>query len=143
MSQIADLAPDLATALAGVLVGAAAIGWVGHWLWTKLSGVPRAEQERIDALVEQLHACEEAREATAEARERIETRLAAREAELNQELKDLREGMEARLAAREAELDRALREAKSESETAWDGLASARQRIGDLERALAEAERGG
>lgn len=129
---------DLAIVIAAALAGSAAIGWILHWLWVVLTRAPRTETAQIADLTERLYAAETARDEAARARAEAENRMAAREAELLQEMRDLSAGMEQRLERREAEMARALREAESEARTAWEGLASARQRIGELERALAE-----
>ena len=129
-------ATDLTTAIAAVLAGAVALGWVLHWLWARLCGGPVGAQARVDDIAAQLHEAENARDEAEAARIQEMARIKAREAELSQEMADLRAGMEIRLEGREAELDRALREAREEAQTAWEGLSNARRRIGELERKL-------
>jgi chromosome segregation ATPase len=124
---------ELATAVALVLAGAVALGWILHWLWARLAGAPRTERERLDDLAERLHRAEAAREAAEEAHRAAEARLAAREAELASEMETARAELEGRLEAREAELARALREAEAEARTAWEGLSVARRQIRELE----------
>ena len=136
-------ATDLTTAIAAILVGAVALGWVLHWLWARPAAGPAGPQARIDDIAAQLHEAENARDAAEAARVQERARIEAREAELSQEMADLRAGMEIRLEGREAVLDRALKEAREEAQTAWEGLSNARRRIGELERKLEDLQRGG
>jgi len=133
--------PDLATAIAIVLLGVAALGWCLHWLWQRVAGAPRTEADRIDDLIRRLHDGEAARAAAEAARDAAERKLETREIELRQEIREVRGNLEARLADREAELADAVRAAETEARTAWEGLAAARARIGELERAIAEDRR--
>lgn len=127
----------LATVVAGGLIAAAAVGWVMHWLWSRLTGAPRTDAARIDDLVARLDRAETAREAAEAALAESETRHAARESELMREIEELRARLAEVDARKEAELAHARREAEADARTAWEGLRGARARIGELERELA------
>jgi len=131
-------APVLAVWIAAGLGAAVVVGWVlrGVWSWACRATAP--ERQRIDALVDELHAAEEAREAAEAARAEAEDRLAETEALLTAELDDLRGRVEAALAEAEAERARAVAAAEAEARTAWEGLAAARRRIAELEAARSE-----
>jgi len=137
---------ELATAIAAALGAAVAVGWILHWLWSRLAMVATTDGDRIAELVAELDSAHEARETAEVARAEAEAARAEREAELTREIQTLRRELEARLAGREAELTQQLREARAEAQTAWDGLGNARRHIRELEaelNALQDEERPG
>jgi len=73
----------LILAVAGALVGAVAIGWVLHWIFSRVNGVsgPRNARRTAD-IAHRLHAAEDAQH-------RAETRLREVEGDLRQRIVDL------------------------------------------------------
>jgi hypothetical protein len=101
---------ELTTAIAAVLFGAVATGFLLHWLWVHLNRPTSSDSIRLNKMAVRLHEAELARVEAEEAKERVEGLWARQEADI------------AELAAVRLEL-----------ETMSDGLGHARQRIFDLE----------
>lgn len=76
----------ITVSIAAVLLIAVAVGWISHWLWSRLSRSGSADVDRIDDMATRLYAAEvaaaESENALAGARGELERQLAEREAEL-------------------------------------------------------------
>lgn len=125
---------QLALAIAAVLVFAVLLGWVLHWLWCRLGMAPGSMEAQLRDLVDRLHHADRTREIAEEARIRAESRLAAREAEMETRLTVMQARLDGAIEGREAQLGQELREAKAELEALSDGLRNARVRIAELEQ---------
>ena len=108
----------LAVSIMALLLLAAALGALFHWLWLRLSRDPGAEALRLGALTAQLHAAEAA---AREARRRAETAETALEAE--------RADAERRIAA-------ALAETRAERDSAMEAIGDARREAAEWRAAL-------
>jgi len=111
---------QLALAIAAVLLGAAGVGALLHWLWGRLAPGRRGHRALVAELMDDLHAAESRRDAA---------ELAVREAE-------------ERLARRAAELGREIAELRGDLETMHGGLIHARQRVLELEAELERLRHG-
>lgn len=137
------MALELSHLIAAVLFAALAVGWILHWVWCLLARATSSERERIAALVDQLDAAEQGREALA-------AELAHTKAAHLEQLGALEHSITTMTAEHAAEAEtqvqtaaREAQAARQEATDAWGALAEARQRIGELERALDEARNGG
>lgn len=124
---------ELALAIAAVLLGAVGLGALLHWLWMRLAGLGTSAETRLERLSQRLHEAESAREAAEAACRQAEERLAAGERQAEDRLAALGARLESESREREAVLARELAAARAELEAMREGLASARQRIHDLE----------
>jgi hypothetical protein len=126
---------QLATAITAVLVAAILLGWILHWIWSRLAG-PRGDGARLAELTTRLHEAEHARQAADDARLSAETLLAAREVELEARAEDLQGRYDALVLSRDAEFTAIQREAQADAEAAMSGLRIARRQIAELEAEL-------
>jgi hypothetical protein len=126
---------QLATAITAVLVAAIAVGWVLHWIWTRLASAG-TDTARLAEVVQRLHEADRAREAAEQARELAENLLAAREAEMGTRIAELEARLETRAEACDAEPSAAPGEARADAETSLSGLRGAQRRIAELEAEL-------
>ncbi|MGS4945294.1 hypothetical protein ACVDG3_07430 [Meridianimarinicoccus sp. RP-17] len=101
---------ELVIATAILLFGAFLLGFLTHWLVSRLSHVSKSDLSELEAMAEALHDAEEARDAALAERIAVETRLGAQltqaEAELRAAMDGLREARHDSEALR-AELRRA------------------------------------
>ena len=81
----------IATAL--FLFGAFLLGFVTHWIITRLSRVSKAELGELDRMAEALHRAEEDRDAATEDLNRTEARLRNRISQAEAELQAAMEGL--------------------------------------------------
>lgn len=125
--------PQLSLAIAAVLLFSVATGWILHWLWVRMGMAPGTTEAHMREMVDRLHAADRNREAAEEARIRAESRLAAREAEMENRMAAMQSRLDGVLEGREAELTRELREARAELAALSDGLRNARVRLAELE----------
>ena len=132
---------QLAIAISAVLAGAVILGWILHWLWTRLAGRSADDRARLAEMVNRLHAADQARERAEQARAEAVRRLADGEAEMSTQLAAMQTRLDGAVEGREAELIKALREAQADAEAAMGGLGSARRRIAELEAELADRAR--
>ena len=130
---------QLATAITAVLVAAIVLGWILHWIWTRLSSAG-SDTARLAEMVDRLHEADRAREAAEDARRLAENLLAAREDEMERRLADMQARLDGMVQDRDAELGRVVREARADAEASMSGLRSARRRIAELEAEI-EAQR--
>ena len=130
---------QLATAITAVLVAAIVLGWILHWIWTRLSSAG-SDTARLAEMVDRLHEADRAREAAEDARRLAENLLAAREDEMERRLADMQAHLDGMVQDRDAELGRVVREARADAEASMSGLRSARRRIAELEAEI-EAQR--
>jgi len=104
---------DLSIAIAGVVLAVFLIGWLSHWLWSRMASAASPRSDRADELVAELLIVEEQRDrAHAEKREL--------EAALRGEAREHGELLQSLLREREAELEAAmdgLRQARQENES--------------------------
>ncbi len=126
---------DLALAITAVLIFSVLVGWCLHWLWVRMGMAAASPEEHIRDLVDRLHNADRAREEAEEARIRAESRLSAREAEMDNRMAAMQARLDGAIEGREAQLAQELREAKAELEAMEDGLRNARIRIAELEQA--------
>ena len=127
---------QLSIAIAAVLAGAVALGWILHWLWTRLARKAIGSAARIREMIERQHEAEQAKAEADEARELAENLLAEREAEMESRMNAMQARLDGALEGREAKLAASLREAQAETEAVMDGLRNARARIDELEQEL-------
>jgi chromosome segregation ATPase len=123
---------QLATAISAVLVAAITLGWILHWIWTRLASAG-GDAARLAEMVDRLHEAERAREAAEDARRLAETLLAAREAEMERSLAEMRARLDGMVDDRDAKTGRIVREARADAEACKSGLRGARRRIAELE----------
>lgn len=131
---------QLATAITAVLVVAIAIGWVLHWIWSRLASTG-SDTARLAEVVNRLHEADRAREAAEQARELAENLLSAREAEMEERIAELQARLDALADTRDTQLSAALHEARADAEAPMSGLRQARRRIADLEAELERLRR--
>lgn len=124
---------ELALAVAAVLVFAVIVGWVLHWLWVRMGMAASGAEAELRDMTERLHRADMARETAEEARIRAESRLAAREDEMETRLTVMQTRLDGAIEGREAELAQELREARADLEAMSEGLRNARIRIAELE----------
>lgn len=132
---------QLAIAISAVLAAAVALGWILHWIWSRLSDAAMSDTARLTEMINRLHEADRAREASEDARELAESLLAAREAEMESRMAEMQARLDGAVAGRESELAKALREAQSDAEAAMAGLRHARRRIMELEAEIEELRR--
>ncbi|MEV8467125.1 hypothetical protein AB0T83_10070 [Fluviibacterium sp. DFM31] len=94
----------IATAI--LLFGAFCLGFVTHWVVSRLSHVSKADLSELDSMAEALHDAEEARDAARTELKEEEGRLHGRLKEAEAELKAAMEGLQS--ARRETEELRAF-----------------------------------
>jgi len=82
---------ELIAAAAILLFGAFCLGFLTHWLVSRLSHVSRSDLDELDRMAEALHHAEEQRDASRTRRKAAEARLSETEAELETALAALRE----------------------------------------------------
>jgi hypothetical protein len=92
---------ELVIATAILLFGAFLLGFLTHWLVSRLSHVSKSDLSELEAMAEALHDAEEARDAALAERIAVEARLGAQLSQAEAELRGAMEG---------------LREARQESE---------------------------
>ena len=68
---------ELVIATAILLFGAFLLGFLTHWLVSRLSHVSKSDLSELEAMAEALHSAEEARDAAIAERIAVETRLGA------------------------------------------------------------------
>lgn len=91
---------EFIAATAILLFGAYVLGFLSHWLVTRLSRVSRSEIDELDGMAADLHAAEDARDAAQSALAAAEARLGARLVQAEAELRATMEGLrEARAEA--------------------------------------------
>ena len=88
---------ELVVATAILLFGAFVLGFLTHWLVSRLSHVSTSDLSELEAMAEALHIAEEVRDAAVAERIAIEARLGA---QLNQSEAELRGAMDGLRAAR-------------------------------------------
>ncbi|WP_138465092.1 hypothetical protein [Poseidonocella sp. HB161398] len=95
-----------------LLFGAFLLGFLTHWVVTRLSRVSDAELGQLDSMAEELHRAEEERDAALALHHRAEHKQRGEAGELRSELKLTREAL--RQSRAEAEELRAYIEAQSQ-----------------------------
>ena len=107
---------DLTFAIAGAVLAVFLVGWLAHWLWSRMASAAAPRQDRANELVAELLIVEEQRDrAHAEKRE-LEAALRGEADQKEQLLQSL------------------LREREAELKAAMDGLQQARQEIESLRK---------
>ena len=124
---------QLTIVIAAVLFAAVVLGWVLHWLWTRLSSAAISDTARFTEMVDRLHEADRAREIAEDAKELAENLLASREAEMENRMAAMQSRLDGALEGREARLSTQLREAQADAEASMAGLRNARARIMKLE----------
>ncbi|MEM8553553.1 MAG: hypothetical protein AAGF71_01885 [Pseudomonadota bacterium] len=81
-----------------LLFGSFLLGFLTHWVVTRLSRVSDAEIGQLDAMAEDLHRAEDERDAAKEARHRLELQARTEIADLKSELTATREALDSALA---------------------------------------------
>lgn len=134
---------DLSHLIAAVLLGAVAVGWLLHWVWCLLARATSSEQERIASLIVQLDAAEQGREALAAELAHTQTVHLEQLAVLERSITDINAEHAAEVAAQVSDAAREAEVARRDAADAWEALAEARRRVGELERELAETRKAG
>jgi hypothetical protein len=131
-------AEELERWIAAVLLAAVAVGWLLRGLWSWLSLSTGVEKRRLQDLVERLHLSEEARETAQAALLAAEERLLEQDRVHREQMTSLTLQRDQLGAEHAQAVALAVRTAEEDARNAWDALAQARHRIGELERALVE-----
>ncbi|PWR04407.1 hypothetical protein DKT77_01645 [Meridianimarinicoccus roseus] len=84
---------ELIIATGILLFGAFLLGFLTHWLVSRLSHVSSSELGELEAMAEALHAAEETRDAALTERVSVETRLQAQLSQTEAELRAAMEGL--------------------------------------------------
>lgn len=132
---------QLATAITAVLVAAVMLGWILHWVWSRLAR-RGGDTARLAEMIDRLHDADRAREAAEGARKMAESLLAEREAEMAEKLALMQAMLDGMVENRDADLARVVREARADAEASMAGLRGARRRIAELEAEI-QTLRGG
>lgn len=86
---------ELVIATAILLFGAFLLGFLTHWLVSRLSHVSKSDLSELEAMAEALHSAEEARDAAIAERIAVETRLGAQLSQTEAELRGAMDGLRA------------------------------------------------
>lgn len=84
---------ELVIATAILLFGAFLLGFVTHWLVSRLSHVSKSDLSELEAMAEALHDAEDTRDAALAERIAVESRLGAQLAQTEAELRGAMEGL--------------------------------------------------
>jgi len=104
---------ELVIATAILLFGAFLLGFLTHWVVSRLSHVSKSDLSELEAMADALHHAEEARDAAIAERIAVETRLGARLTQAEAELRAAMDGL--RAARHDNEALRAARERSPDS----------------------------
>lgn len=84
---------ELIIATAILLFGAFLLGFLTHWLVSRLSHVSKSDLSELEAMAEALHDAEDARDAALAERIAVETRLGAQLTQAEAELRAAMDGL--------------------------------------------------
>lgn len=84
---------ELIIATAILLFGAFVLGFLTHWLVSRLSHVSKSDLSELEAMAEALHSAEDARDTALAERIAVETRLGTQLAQTEAELRGAMEGL--------------------------------------------------
>ena len=129
---------ELTFAIAGVLLLAFWLGWLVHWIWSRLVARALSDTERLSELATRADEAERAREQAVAAREMAEKLLAEREAEMKAEMEKMQTRLDGAIEGREAALTEELREVRADAAVSMEGLRSARAQVLELEAEIEE-----